>query len=161
MPEGLDSCEFPVQRADSRPFQQHKARNPTERATFDCSRAFLSDGCLRLIVRLIGKLMPFRDRDPQNELTIPANLQDYLEVVDWTGCCLVPDKRRSIQKNLPPILSRLHIHPEHRIKFIQRREKSRFHFFIGPEERIREVAETLNRNFLKGQAAASALFSLG
>ena len=109
----------------------------------------------------MGKLMPFRDQDPQSELTIPTNLQDYLELVDWTGRCIAPGKRGSIPKNLPPILTRLDIHPENYLKFIRREEKSRFHFFIGPVERIREVAETLNRNFLKGQAAASALFSLG
>lgn len=109
----------------------------------------------------LGKLMPFRDQDPKSELTIPATLQDYLELVDWTGRCIAPGKRGSIPKNIPPIIERLDIHPENYIKFIQRQEKSRFHFFIGPVERIREVAQTFNRSFLKGQAAASALFSPG
>jgi len=109
----------------------------------------------------MGKLMPFREQDPDSELALPANLQDYIELVDWTGRCIAPGKRGSIPENLPPILTRLNIRPENYIKFIKRAEKNRFHFFIGPVERIREVAKTLGRGFLKGQAAASALFGPG
>jgi len=95
----------------------------------------------------MGKLMPFRDQDPDSEIALPANLQDYIELIDWTGRCIAPGKRGSIPENLPPILTRLNIRPENYIKFIKRAEKSRFHFFIGPVERIREVADKLGRGF--------------
>ncbi|MCX2778966.1 hypothetical protein [Microbulbifer thermotolerans] len=36
-------------------------------------------------------------------------LQDYLELVDWSGRCLRKDKRGTIDEQLPPILDRLQI----------------------------------------------------
>ena len=109
----------------------------------------------------MGRLMPFRDEEAESELALPASLQDYIELVDWTGRSIAPGKPGRIPENLPPLLTRLNIRPENYIKFIQRAEKERFHFFIGPVDRIREVADLLGRGFFKGQAAAAALFSPG
>ena len=40
---------------------------------------------------------------------IPFSLNDYLELVDFTGRCIRQDKRGSIPSHLPPILQRLNI----------------------------------------------------
>jgi hypothetical protein len=37
---------------------------------------------------------------------IPLNLQDYIELVDWTGRAIWEDKQGYIDNNLPPILER-------------------------------------------------------
>ncbi|MEX0916177.1 MAG: transposase [Wenzhouxiangellaceae bacterium] len=110
----------------------------------------------------IGKLMPFADQDPDNpERTIPYELRDYLELVDWSGRAVVEGKRGSIPENLPPILARLKIDPENYLRFINRSEKSRFSNFIGPVGAMRDLAERFGKTFLKGQTAAALLFSPG
>jgi len=38
---------------------------------------------------------------------LPFKLEDYLELLDWTGRCIRKDKRGSINNDLPPILDRL------------------------------------------------------
>lgn len=110
----------------------------------------------------IGKLMAFADQNSDNsERAIPYELQDYLELVDWSGRAVVEGKRGSIPENLPPILARLKIDPENYLRFINRSEKSRFSNFIGPVEAMRELAERFGKTFLKGQTAAALLFSPG
>ena len=115
----------------------------------------------------IGKLMPFSDQTnvdqcPDNsERTIPYEIRDYLELVDWSGRAVVEGKRGSIPENLPPILERLKIDPAAYIKFINRSEKTRFGNFIGPVEAMRTLADQFGKSFLRGQTAAAQLFSPG
>src|SRR6056297_1545893 len=110
----------------------------------------------------IGKLMPFADQAPKNpERAIPYEIQDYLELVDWSGRAVIEGKRGSIPENLPPILERLKIDPASYVKFINRSEKTRFGSFIGPLEKMRDLAERFGKSFLKGQTAAAQLFRPG
>jgi len=110
----------------------------------------------------VGKLMPFSGQNPDDpEPIIPCELRDYLELVDWSGRAVVPGKRGSIPDNLPPILERLKLNPEHYLRFIRKADKSRFRNFIGPVEAMRELANSFGKSFLKGQAVAALLFSPG
>jgi len=45
------------------------------------------------------------------EIGIPFELEEYLELVDWTGRILRTDKRGAIDAELPPILERLSVAP--------------------------------------------------
>mgnify|MGYP006439706557 CR=1 len=111
--------------------------------------------------------MPFSgqataDKPPHDpERTIAYEIQDYLELVDWSGRAIVEGKRGSIPDDLPPILDRLKIDPDNYVRFINRAQKNRFHGFIGTAKSMRRLAENFGRSFLKGQAAAAALFSPG
>ena len=115
----------------------------------------------------IGKLMSFSnqasaDQKADNpERTIPYEIEDYLELVDWSGRAVIEGKRGSIPDNLPPILERLKIDPSSYVNFINRSEKNRFGNFIGPVEAMRDLAERFGKSFLKGQTAAAQLFSPG
>ena len=68
--------------------------------------------------------MPFSDqarthKTPHNsERTIPYELQDYLEVVGWSGRAILEGKRGSIPDARPPILDRLKIDPENYVRLI-------------------------------------------
>ncbi len=107
----------------------------------------------------IGKLLPFSDQAPDDPARpIPYEIGDYLELVDWSGRAVIEGKRGSIPENLPPILERLNIDPEHYFRFINRTEKSRFSHFIGPIQAMRELAKRFGKTFLKGQTAAEYLF---
>jgi len=110
----------------------------------------------------IGRLMPFATQAPDDPAhAIPYDLQDYLELVDWSGRAIIEGKRGKIPDNLPPILARLKIDPDCYVRFINRTQKSQFHGFIGSVKSMRGLAGDFGRSFLKGQAAAAALFSPG
>ena len=110
----------------------------------------------------IGRLMPFSDQAPNNpEHAIPYQIQDYLELVDWSGRAIIEGKRGKIPDDLPPILERLKIDPQNYLRFINRTQKSRFHGFIGSVKSMQGLASDFGRSFIKGQAAAAALFSPG
>ena len=52
--------------------------------------------------------MPFAYPDTIDQQTsLPFNLIDYLELVDWTGRIIREDKRGHIKQTTPPILERL------------------------------------------------------
>jgi len=110
----------------------------------------------------IGNLLPFSDQQSDDpERAIPYEIGDYLELVDWSGRAVIEGKRGHIPENLPPILDRLNINPDHYIRFVSRSDKIRFGNFIGPIQTMRDLAQRFGKSFLKGQAAASALFSPG
>ena len=55
-----------------------------------------------------AQLMPFAYPDTIDQQTsLPFNLIDYLELVDWTGRIIREDKRGHIKQTTPPILERL------------------------------------------------------
>ena len=59
------------------------------------------------------KLLPFVGYPRQDMPTgLPFRLQDYLELLDWTGRQLRRNKRGDIDDSLPPILERLSIEPD-------------------------------------------------
>ena len=58
------------------------------------------------LAQFVGNL---REPMPQG---LPFHLKDYLELVDWTGRIIKPNKRSAIDSDLPPILDRLEIEPE-------------------------------------------------
>ena len=77
------------------------------------------------------ELMPFagNPREPMPE-GLPFKLEDYLELVDWTGRHLREDKRGAIAANLPPILDRLGMQPKHFL-YMSRHFESRFKGLVG------------------------------
>lgn len=110
----------------------------------------------------IGRLMPFADQAHNNpERAIPYQIQDYLELVDWSGRALIEGKLGKIPDDLPPILDRLKTDPDNYIRFINRTQESRFHGFIDSVKSMQALAADFGRSFVKGQAAAAALFSPG
>jgi len=109
----------------------------------------------------LAGLMPFADEtETHPERSIPIDLQDYLELVDWTGRAVVEGKRGAIPEHMPPILERLKLEPSRYLKFISR-HGSGFRTAIGAAERMHEFAEAVGKSFLKGQTAAAAMFSPG
>lgn len=73
-------------------------------------------------------------RDPM-PMGLPFWLQGYLELVDWSGRCLRGDKRGAIDKQLPPILERLHIDPRHWL-YLNCNFESRFKSLVGAAHSI-------------------------
>jgi len=86
---------------------------------------------------------------------LPFKLEDYLELVDWTGRQIRKGKRGAIDASEPPILSRLGISSENWMVSSTQFE-SQFKGFAGVIEKIRTVCELLGR-----QRASASMSCLG
>ncbi|WP_308366061.1 MULTISPECIES: transposase [unclassified Microbulbifer] len=95
-------------------------------------------------------LFPFvgNPREPM-PAGLPFRLQDYLELVDWTGRCLREDKRGAISEQLPPILDRLQIDPRHWL-YLSRNFESRFKTLVGSAHALRRACAQLGKCWAQG-----------
>jgi len=95
-------------------------------------------------------LFPFagNPRDPM-PVGLPFRLQDYLELVDWSGRCLREDKRGAIDGKVPPILDRLQIEPKHWL-YLNKNFESRFKSLVGAAHSVRSACEQLGKRWAHG-----------
>ncbi|RBP48552.1 transposase [Arenicella xantha] len=76
----------------------------------------------------------------EGEIGIPFQLNDYLELVDWSGRIIRADKRGHINQELPPILSRLSLNADV-WKILTTEFESRFQCWVGSEHIVKRVCE--------------------
>ena len=88
---------------------------------------------------------------------LPYSLRDYLELVDWSGRAIHPEKKGSIPEHYPKILDRLQMSPEALVKYLGEQDRD-FRHVVGRPNAIRLAAEQLGRAFLHGVSAAQRLF---
>lgn len=93
----------------------------------------------------------------QTDNTIPYRLEDYLELVDWTGSVLRADKRGSIHAGLPPILERFAIDAE-AWQLAMRPRGNVFGRAIGSLNSLRLHAKTLGQSWVRGLRQARQLY---
>jgi len=105
---------------------------------------------------VMPRLMGFSGR-LDDDYGLPCELKDYLELVDWSGRAIHPNKRGRIADHQPKILQRLQIEQSALLNYLSHQEDS-FHHVIGSKSSIREAAAKLGRKFLQGIAAAERLF---
>jgi len=105
---------------------------------------------------VIPRLMGFSGR-LDDDHGLPCELKDYLELVDWSGRAIHPNKRGKIADHQPKILQRLQIEPSALLSYLRNKE-DKFHHVIGSKSSIREAAAKFGRKFLQGIAAAERLF---
>ena len=72
------------------------------------------------------------------EIGLPFQLNDYLELVDWSGRILRDDKPGSINANIPPILPRLELPPK-AWKTLTTEFEQQFKQWVGSEHRVRQL----------------------
>jgi len=85
-------------------------------------------------------------------------LEDYLELLDWTGRNVREDKRGSIPAHLAPILERLHINANNWLATIREFE-SGFGRVVGRVQKISQAAQRLGRRWLYGMNQAAQAFT--
>tara|TARA_R110002072_G_scaffold255748_1_gene414530 strand:- start:892 stop:1878 length:987 start_codon:yes stop_codon:yes gene_type:complete len=86
------------------------------------------------------------------------SLEDYLNLVDWTGRIIRDDKRGAIPDKLPPILQRLGITSKQWSALTQGFEKQ-FHQFVGEAENVKEAASNMGYKRARGIGACRHLLS--
>jgi hypothetical protein len=98
-------------------------------------------------------LRPFGERE---EDSIPCNLKDYLELVDWGGREIKHNKRGYIPANAPPILIRLKMEASPVLGYLARDNLPSFGA-LGPVSRLKVFAKSVGRKFIKGHAFGQSL----
>jgi hypothetical protein len=149
---GLLTCMAYV---DLNPIRAGMARTP-ENSDFTSIQARIRE-FKRPISRQSKDLRRFRSHRADDN-TIPFYLTDYLELVDWTGRAVRPDKRGSIDDTYPPILERLNIDPDHWLRYMQP-SGNVFHHAIGRVRKMQNYALSLGQLWLQGQGTSQRLFS--
>lgn len=104
-------------------------------------------------------LMPFvgNPREPMPS-GLPFKLQDYVELVDWSGRIIREGKRGAIAANLPPVLDRLDIEPQHWL-FLVTRFESQFKGLVGCAHRLKAAAKQLGYQRTPGLASCRAFLT--
>ncbi len=100
-------------------------------------------------------LSPISRRDKESYLDL--SLEEYLELLDWTGRQLRHDKHGSIPVNLSSILKRLKIKEENWLETCEKYGR-RFFLVSGAYENIKSLAKKVGRKWFKGQSASKLAF---
>jgi len=74
----------------------------------------------------------------QDSIGIPFILQDYLDLIDWTGRIIRPDKRGAISESAPPILDRLAL-PTDAWKLLTTEFEQQFQNWVGSEHIVKRA----------------------
>lgn len=90
-------------------------------------------------------------------VAIPFNLQDYLDLVDWTGRAVRDGKRGAMDEGLPCLIETLGLAPQEWLPSVTELQ-ARFELVIGAPERLRQLAEARGRSFYRGYGAARRLY---
>jgi REP element-mobilizing transposase RayT len=97
---------------------------------------------------------------PRNNMSegLPFRLQDYLELVDWSGRMIREDKRGYISSSTPPLLQRLDIDARHWL-YLTRSFESPFKNLVGTAYNVRKACRELGKNWVQGIRQCETLFS--
>ena len=107
-------------------------------------------------VQTVVKLSEFIGSKNQNT-GIPFSLTDYLELTDWTGRCVHPEKKGHIPATTPKILHQLGIDETIWLETVTSYQ-SKFHTFIGNEQQLKSVCEQYHKRWTKGLSLCRRLF---
>jgi REP element-mobilizing transposase RayT len=105
-----------------------------------------------------ANLMPFRSKSRQETTrTLHFSLQDYLELLDWTGRAIRDESHGAIPSELPPIAKRQQIETDAWLSMTEAFE-SLFHALVGPEEAVLSACAQTGRNWSRGINACRRCF---
>ena len=92
----------------------------------------------------------------QGNDTLPFNLKDYLELVDWGGREVKRNKRGYIPASAPPILVRLQMNASPVLKYLAKDDLPS-PAALGPVSMLRSFAASVGRKFVKGHVLGDRL----
>lgn len=105
------------------------------------------------------QLFPFVG-NPREEMPkgLPFRVDDYLDLVDWTGRQFRTGKGGAIASDQPAIMKRLHIEPEQWLQLSMGFEKL-FKSYVGSEHRLRKTYQVLGYQRTPGLVASQQLLA--
>ena len=103
-------------------------------------------------------LMPFvgnpRKKMPKG---LACHLQDYLQLIDWTGRAIRDDKKGAIQQSLPPILERLNLEQDTWLHLTTEFENL-FKTLVGNEQAVQSTCVRQGQRWAQGLNACRHYF---
>ena len=94
-------------------------------------------------------LREFAGAETIQNSALPFNLQDYLQLVDWTARCIRQDKRGSIDDTAPPLLTELGIATHEWLPTVTEMQ-DRYELVMGSPEKMKAHAESRGGCFYRG-----------
>jgi REP element-mobilizing transposase RayT len=106
-----------------------------------------------------AQLLPFAG-NPRNDMPagLHFRLNDYLELVDWSGRILRDDKNGAIPEGLPTILQRLQMDARNWC-YLTRNFEHPFKHLVGAAHHVRRACETIGQRWAQGVSQCERLFS--
>ena len=81
---------------------------------------------------------------------LSMRFEDYLELLEWTGRCVVDGKRGSLPESALPVMDRLEIDKENWVNTVEK-YGSLYHRVAGKVENLKRKAEEMGQKWLSGQ----------
>jgi len=107
------------------------------------------------------ELLPFVGNHRQDSPKgLAFSLEDYLELMDWTGRAIREDKAGHIDATQLPILQRLSLDGRAWQKLSQSFERL-FHSLVGRPEKVEAVVEAREQHWVQGIGNCRRYFSPG
>ncbi len=94
------------------------------------------------------------DGDNAKSVGLPFNLNDYLELVDWTGRAIHQSKTGTIPNHLQPILQRLQLQSDFWMAQ-QNHFGKQYYLVAGSKEKIKILASKIGAKWMNGQGISS------
>ena len=105
-------------------------------------------------------LMPLlQDSQQAHPNSFAFSLKDYLELVDWAGRAIVPNKRGYIEEKELPILNRLNINTDGFIELMQKKDDLSQLSVMGSTSALSHYIERLERKFVRGLSINQRIFT--
>jgi REP element-mobilizing transposase RayT len=89
---------------------------------------------------------------------LPFQLNDYLELVDWSGRILRDDKKGAIPDHLPDILQRLDMDAK-QFTYLAQNFEHPFKNLVGAAHHVRKACESIGLNWVHGMSQCEKFFS--
>ncbi len=90
------------------------------------------------------------------EDSLPIDLKEYLELVDWAGRSVRGNKPGYIPADTPPILARLNMDASPVLKYLAKDDQPALGA-LGPVSKLRTFARSVGRKFIKGHVIGNRL----
>jgi len=105
------------------------------------------------------QLLPFAG-NPRNDMPagLPFRLNDYLELVDWSGRILREDMKGAIPEQLPAVLQRLQLDARNWC-YLTRNFEHPFKHLVGAAHHVRSACEAIGQRWAQGISHCERLFS--
>jgi len=108
-----------------------------------------------------AQLMPFSGHPREGKSKgLPFRLNDYLELVEWTGRQIRADKRGVINSQRPPILHRLDL-DSRQWRYLTQHFESRFKSLVGTTDNVRKACEQFGKRWVHGLSSCRELLNSG
>jgi hypothetical protein len=107
-----------------------------------------------ILARIVGRdahLVGFIDRVAAGSEPLPLTQQEYVELVDWTGRLIRPDKRGHIPAQFPTFLERIHVGEKQWIREIRHYGKW-YYRAVGSIGALEQYCAHIRQRWLKGMS---------